>query len=434
MAVDIRPDRSAGAARGPGVYVEHRWREAGHQDAPRTAIPAFIGFGACRGVASAADPGCRLVQRREQFDGLFEAMPEGAYLGHALRGFFDNGGRRCVVVPAGVGARNPAAMAAALAAPLRPGGVLEDLDEIDLVCAPDLMMLAQGGASAAVPEVQGVVLEHCRRMGNRFAILDALPGEEAAAAAAAAAAGSAATERRVETALRQWDALAAEAGALYFPWVCVETTRHALDATAHPEDGAATLSMPPCGHIAGVYARTDERAGPHQAPANELLHGVVRLDPDIDDGQFAALNDKGVNCLRSLPGRGIRVYGARTLSGQPGWRYVNVRRLFLSLARWVEHGCADLVFDSNDARLWERIEQRLRGYCQALLDAGALAGRTPAEAFHIKCDAETNPRELAAAGMVVAEVGLAPLAPAEFNVVRITQHAGGAAAGIRAVI
>nr|WP_267498665.1 phage tail sheath subtilisin-like domain-containing protein [Massilia sp. IC2-278] len=322
-------------------------------------------------------------------------------------------------------------MAAALAAPLRPGGLLEDLDEIDLVCAPDLMMLAQGDASAAVIEVQGVVLEHCRRMGNRFAILDALPGEGAAAAAAGSAATErAATERRVETALRQWDALAAEAGALYFPWVCVETARRALDATAHPEHGAATVSVPPCGHVAGVYARTDERAGPHQAPANELLHGVVRLDPDIDDEQFAALNDKGVNCLRSVPGRGIRVYGARTLSGQPFWRYVNVRRLFLSLARWVEHGCADLVFDTNDARLWERIEQRLRSYCQALYDAGALAGRTPAEAFHVKCDAETNLREVAAAGMVVAEVGLAPLAPAEFIVVRITQHAGGAAVGI----
>ena len=428
MAVDMPPDTAPGAARGPGVYVEHGWSAAGEQAAPRTGIPAFIGFGACRGAAR-GDSGCRVLQRREQFDGLFDGMPSTAYLGHALRGFFENGGTRCVVVPAGAGVQGPAAMTAALTALLNPGGVLEDVDQADLVCVPDLMLLAQANAPAAALEVQHALLDHCGRMGDRFAILDALPDTATAAPALKPQEG-----RRVEAALRQWDALAPGAGALYFPWTCVQAPRRPQAAAPAAGGAEVTLAVPPCGHVAGVYARTDRRAGPHQAPANELLHQVLRLDVDLSDEHHAALNDKGVNCLRSVPGRGIRVCGARTLCAQPGWRYVNVKRLFLSLARWVEHHCNDLVFEANDARLWERLAQRLRAYCHALHDAGALAGRTAADAFHVKCDAETNPRAVRAAGVVVAEVGLAPLAPAEFIVVRITRHAGSVAVGMPADI
>ena len=182
--------------------------------------------------------------------------------------------------------------------------------------------------------------------------------------------------------------------------------------------------MPPCGHIAGVYSRTDSRVGVHKAPANEVLEEILKLEIYYSDDEQATLNDAGINCLRSFAGRGIRVWGARTLSGQPQWSYVNVRRLFLTLARWLKRNMNDLVYETNNQRLWERVRERLLDYCRNLFDQGALLGNSPAQAFFVKCDAETNTAETQEAGQVVAEVGLAPAVPAEFVVVRITQSAG----------
>jgi len=130
-----------------------------------------------------------------------------------------------------------------------------------------------------------------------------------------------------------------------------------------------------------------------------------------------------VNCLRGSAGRGIRIWGARTLSGQPQWRYVNVRRLFLTLARWIRQNMQDIVYEGNDPILWERVAQRLTVHCQDLFAQGALAGDSPAQAFFVKCDAETNARDSREAGAIVTDVGLAPAVPAEFVVVRIIQSA-----------
>jgi uncharacterized protein len=182
--------------------------------------------------------------------------------------------------------------------------------------------------------------------------------------------------------------------------------------------------VPPCGHIAGVYARTDRREGVHKAPANELIEGVVDIRVHLSDEEQGVLNQVGVNCLRALPGRGIRIWGARTLSGQAEWRYVNVRRLFITLRRWLENECRDLVFDSNDPQLWKRLRDRLNNYCYTLYQSGALKGETPEEAYYVKCDAETNPATQRAIGQVTTEIGLAAIRPAEFIVVRITQEAG----------
>jgi hypothetical protein len=424
------PSAARAAARMPDVYFEHRWQAEAARPALNTGIPAFIGFAARARAAQGSAQGWRLLRHWEEFDHGFPGVPFDSYLRHAVHGFFANGGIECVVVPAGAGGQAPAAMAAALTAPLRPGGLLEDIGAIDLVCVPDLMLLATGAAATAVYEVQNAVLEHCGRLENRFAILDALPdGTNPSNPGGPATAGPAAL------ALQQWEALVSNNGALYFPWVRVSPLRYPVAGLsprepAVPDAAGETVRVPPCGHVAGVYARTDLRAGPHQAPANELLHQVVQLDQNLSNEQYAALNDKGVNCLRQVPGRGIRVWGARTLSGEPGWRYVNVRRLFLSFTRWVEQNCKDLVFEANNPQLWERLAQRLRGYCRTLLDGGALAGTSPADAFHVKCDAETNPPAGIAAGIVVAEVALAPLVPAEFIVVRITQNAGGGSAGV----
>jgi phage tail sheath protein FI len=149
---------------------------------------------------------------------------------------------------------------------------------------------------------------------------------------------------------------------------------------------------------------------------------------EISDATQSGLNDLGVNCLRSLPGRGIRVWGARTLSSRPGWRYVNVRRLFLTLIRWLEITMADLVLEPNTESLWAKIRQRVRSYCTELMKRGALAGHDPSEAYFVKCDAETNPPELRDQGVLVSEIGLATVVPAEFLYVRVTQSANGTVA------
>jgi phage tail sheath protein FI len=178
--------------------------------------------------------------------------------------------------------------------------------------------------------------------------------------------------------------------------------------------------------VAGVFARCDARVGVFKAPANEALIGVLDLEFPLGPEVQAGLNPQGVNCLRALPGRGLRVWGARTLSADPTWLYVNVRRLFITLARWIDRNMGWAAFEENTPRLWTRIRRELGVYLGALWEAGALRGASAAEAFYVKCDAETNPAGDRDQGRVVTEIGLAPTAPAEFVVVRIA-HLPGAA-------
>jgi uncharacterized protein len=203
--------------------------------------------------------------------------------------------------------------------------------------------------------------------------------------------------------------------ALYFPW---------LDTGLRDQEGTIQY-VPPCGHVAGVYARSDMRAGVHKAPANEVLEGVLDLEINLSNAQQGALNPQGVNALRAFPGRGIRVWGARTLSPNSAWIYVNVRRLFLTAGRWIERNLASTVFEPNDPNLWARILRELNAYFNGLFQQGALKGATPAAAFYVKCDAEINPPAVRDAGQVITEIGLAPVVPGEFVVVRIIHSASG---------
>jgi phage tail sheath protein FI len=182
------------------------------------------------------------------------------------------------------------------------------------------------------------------------------------------------------------------------------------------------ISVPSCGHLAGIYARSDRDIGTHKTPANYPLEGVVDLSTPISHADQTALNPEtgiGINCLRSLPGRGIRVWGTRTLSSDPNWKYINVRRLFLMVRRWIEQNLAEVTFEPNDFNLWVRIERELIAYLESLLRQGALQGRTPQEAFYVKCNAETNSPEVRDIGQVVTEIGLAPTIPSEFIVIRL---------------
>lgn len=436
MQADTGRDDHLLAPVAPGVYYE-TFFERKVQPVFRTGVPVFVGFAKRLGrpVQQAQQvPRFYHLDRWAQFH-LFQPIPE-SYLGHAVRGFFENGGEHCVVVP--VESSREGNMANALTDVFGPGKVLDDLEDVDLVCVPDTM-LADIRSNHKVLEVQSVILEHCQRMGDRFAILDGFPDSQEHSSRL-----SKQDKRDIRSAITHWQDLPPEHGALYYPWVSVKefspASKPALPMSEMPCDehdrilGSGNSGdrpmkaepgrlVPPCGHIAGIYSRSDARTGVHKAPANELIEDVLKLEIDFDSDELAALNDAGVNCLHATRGSGIRVWGARTLSGQPQWSYVNVRRLFLTLTRWLRKSMNDVVYESNDPHLWDRIRQRLADYCRNLFDQGALKGNSPEQAFYVKCDAETNSREHWEAGEVVAEVGLAPTVPLEFIVVRITQNA-----------
>jgi phage tail sheath protein FI len=325
-------------------------------------------------------------------------------LEYAVRGFFENGGEYCVVAPVHVSecdydartlTRTLRKVFTDSASRIRD--VFDDLEDVDLMCVPDLMVDSIRADADAVVEIQQSVLQYCHDRGDWFAILDACPTDD------------------LEAVIQQWQNLSPTDGALYFPWLQVE-----------PLSGSAAQFVPPCGHVAGIYARTDTQIGVHKAPANALIAGALDVSRHLTDEESGRLNEAGVNGLREIPGHGIRVWGARTLSGLPSWQYVNVRRLFLSLVRWIDQNMRDLTFETHTPSLWNRVQERLGAHCYTLFQKGALKGMSPDEAFFVKCSAETNPPAVREAGQLICEVGLAPVRPAEFLVVRVTHSAIGA--------
>jgi phage tail sheath protein FI len=280
-------------------------------------------------------------------------------------------------------------------------GALAAIDEVTMVCTPDLMTFAVDGDGAQIRDLQGKMIAHCEGMADRMAILDSPPD-------------------LIPQEILDWRMN--EAGydskfaTLYWPWVEV------MDPLTNQP-----LKVPPSGHIAGVWARTDASRGVHKAPANEVIMGVNGLAFQITHDEQGALNKVGINCIRSFPGRGIRIWGARTLSSDPEWRYLNVRRLFNYIAESINEGTQWSVFEPNDDRLWMQLRIAASNFLTRTWRDGALFGSTPEQAFYVKCDEETNPPENIEAGQVTVEIGIAPVKPAEFVVFRISQYTAGAA-------
>jgi phage tail sheath protein FI len=203
--------------------------------------------------------------------------------------------------------------------------------------------------------------------------------------------------------------------ALYYPWIEI------ADMTGN---NGRTRLVPPSGHMAGVYARTDATRGVHKAPANEIVRGALGLEVVVTKGEHDLLNPKGINVIRTFPGRGIRVWGARTLTSDPAWRYVSVRRLFSMIENSIENGTQWVVFEPNDPFLWGRVRRDVNAFLTMVWRSGALFGVTPDQAFYVKCDAETNPPEARDVGQMVVEIGIAPVKPAEFVIFRVSQWSG----------
>jgi len=194
--------------------------------------------------------------------------------------------------------------------------------------------------------------------------------------------------------------------AFYYPWIQVE---HA---------GAMKL-VPPSGHVAGIYARCDRTMGAYRAPANEELDGVYDLARVLRDDDIGRLNEEGINCLKSFARRGIRVWGARTTSNEPAWRYVNVRRVMGTVISSVERGLQWSVFETNSPLLWKSLTRQLTSFLLDLWNEGYFKGRSPEEAFFVKCDEDNNPPEVRDAGQVIIECGVAPVRPAEFLIFKV---------------
>ena len=279
---------------------------------------------------------------------------------------------------------------------------LEAVDEVTMIAVPDLMAAYEQGAidREAVITVQRAMIDHCELMGDRMAILDT-PADLS------------------PQGVKRWRGeetnVDSKFATLYWPWV----------KTFDPASGTNRF-VPPSGHMAGVWARSDDERGVHKAPANEVVRGVISLQTQITKAEQELLNPVGVNCIRAFPGgRGVRVWGARTLSSDPEWRYLNVRRLFNYLEESILLGTQWSVFEPNDHLLWARIRRTISAFLVNEWRKGALFGVTPDEAFFVKCDAETNSAESIDAGQVICRVGVAPVKPAEFVVFQLAQFSGG---------
>ncbi|MBD2449059.1 phage tail sheath family protein [Nostoc sp. FACHB-152] len=341
-----------------------------------TGVPVFFGLTTLKTDINEA----KRLTLATHFQQYFEQTT--GYLADAIAGFFENGGRLCYVIALADNTLD------ALQAGLEASEILEN---VDLVCVPDIMLNSDG----EVIKMQQTILEHCERMGDRFAILDALNSGDLIVL----------NQQRLKLASRN--------GALYAPWLKVENR---------------SVDIPPCGHIAGIYASCDRAVGVHGAPANIPLAGVLDISFSLTATEQEQLNpiaSGGVNCIRSFPARGMRVWGVRTLSPILEWQYVNVRRLFLTFGRWANRNLANTVFEPNTFPLWVRLQRELSVYCESLWRQGALQGGLPQEAFYVKCDAETNPPENREIGQVVAEVGLAPTIPGEFIQLLLVQSSTG---------
>jgi phage tail sheath protein FI len=276
-------------------------------------------------------------------------------------------------------------------------------DEVTMVIVPDLVTAAtkaDGTLDLAMwKSVQTTLIGHCEMQGNRMAILDSPPGMTPQQV----------KEWRSDVAM--YDSAFAT---FYYPWIKIENPAGS--------NGDREIFVPPSGHIAGVWARTDDTRGVWKAPANDTIRGCLDIERPITKNEQALLNPIGINCIRPFGTRGIRIWGARTLSSDSDWRYINVRRLFNMIETTILDGTQYAVFEPNDMKLWEGVSRTLTAFLTGLWRSGALFGASPDQAFYVKCDAETNPPESIDEGKLVVEVGLAPVKPAEFVIFRISQQ------------
>ncbi|WP_418003796.1 phage tail sheath C-terminal domain-containing protein [Mycobacterium sp. PDNC021] len=292
-------------------------------------------------------------------------------------------------------------------------------DNVDPLARTGLQSLrsVEDVALVAIPgrvstDLQQEVITHCESMHYRFAVLDALPGTESTGAGLA----------DVQDQRQQFDTKYA---ALYYPWLRLPDPFSAV--ISMPPD----ISVPPSGHLLGVYARTDVTRGVHKAPANEVITGITGFQRSITKGEQDILNPypSNINVLRDFREnfRGLRSWGGRVITSDPEWKYVNVRRLFIFVERSLELGLQWVVFEPNDENLWARVTRTVSNFLTTVWRSGALMGLTAEQAFFVRCDRTTMTQDDIDNGRLILVIGIAPTMPAEFVVIRIGQWQGGSA-------
>ncbi len=422
--------------RTPGVYVEEVAGGTRPIERQGTSVPAFIGTGG-RDDAPVGVP--TAVEDWTRFARLFVGEGPLTPLALAVNGFFQNGGSRCYILDVGPGGTLTGSSR-------RPGlTALEEIDDVAMVAAPGFVD----------PASYEAVLLHCEKMRDRVAILDApkevddvmqltvvgtVPaasssgggshppaddhddpagaggpaGSPPSGSAGAAPAAPAPSTRSQGAAPRS-----SPYGSYYFPWLTVTDL-----------NTGELVAAPPSGHVAGIWARTDSTRGVAKAPANEVVRGAVGLQYRVTPTEQAELNSAGVNAIRFFTSQGIRIWGARTIArdADPEWRYLNLRRLFCMVEDSIARGTSWIVFEPNDEPLWAMVRRDVSAFLTLLWREGALVGRTPAEAFFVKCDRETNTPESIDAGQLNILVGLAGVKPAEFIIFKVSQFAGASTA------
>ena len=259
---------------------------------------------------------------------------------------------------------------------------LEDIDEISICMAPGIW----------ASTVHSALIQHCEILKDRFTILD--PQDNLSI-----------------DGIREFrEVIDTKYAALYYPWIEVR------DPSVK-----RNVYVAPSGHMAGIYARVDVERGVHKAPGNEVIRGITKISQDVTKREQDLLNPKGINALRFFPGRGNRVWGARTLSSDSSWKYINVRRLFIFVEESIDEGTQWVVFEPNDEPLWARVRQTITNFLTTVWHSGALQGRKPDEAFFVKCDRTTMTQEDIDNGRLICVIGIAPVKPAEFVIFRIQQ-------------
>ena len=243
-------------------------------------------------------------------------------------------------------------------------------------------------------DVQLALVAHCENTKSRFAVLD-IPLDK----------------KKVGDVLDHRNMFDTSYAALYHPWLEV------FDPLARKSS-----YMPPSGAMVGIYARTDTERGVQKAPANEVVRGCTGLSCPYNEGEQDILNPQGVNLIRSFTGRGIRVWGARTASSNPLWKYINVRRLFIFVEESLKANTNWVVFEPNSEALWGRVQRTIELFLSSMWRSGALAGTSPGEAFFVNIGRSTMTQDDIDNGRLICNIGIAPVKPAEFVIFRITQH------------
>jgi hypothetical protein len=269
---------------------------------------------------------------------------------------------------------------------------LEDIEDISIVAAPGSTFGYEDGYRSEAATIISNLISHAERMRYRIAVLDS--GDDQTIA------GVRAMRARFDS----------KYAALYYPWVRV------LDPVTRTE-----IHLPPSGFVAGIYARNDIERAVYKAPANEVVRGAIGFEATLNKAQQEVLNPEGINCFRYFEGRGYRLWGARTISSDPEWKYVNLRRYFAYLERSIDKGTQWAVFEPNGEALWANVKRTIEDFLFNEYQVGALLGDKPEKAYFVKCDRSTMTQNDLDNGRLVCLIGVAALKPAEFVILRIGQ-------------